>query len=481
MRSFVGNLTLLLALNFLVKPFYILGIEAEVQNRVGSEVYGSYFALISFSFLLNILLDMGVTNFNTRNIARDSTELKKHFGGLTSVRLLLLVVYVIVVLILGLAIGYDGDQVRILFILALNQGFAASILYLRSNLTGLHLFRQDSLVSVLDRLLLIGMMAVLLWGGITSQPFNIEWFVYGQSIAYFITMMVALFLVTRHTGKFKLKFDAPYTAMMLKKSFPYALLIFLMMVYYKTDSVMLERMIDDNGRQAGTYAMGYRFFEAANMIAYLFAIILLPVYSTMIKNGQELGKITSLAFRLLFGGALILSTACFFWDEDIMSWRYLQDTAEAASVFGLLMFSFLAFSATYIFGTLLTANGNLKALNTVAVVAVVINIVLNVILIPTHQAYGAAIASLVTQIFVALCQLVIVQRTFKFKVNISLLSRLLLFTTGPLVSIYFVRDLSDQWFVNLSLFTALAVLWSFITGVINLRGMKRLLNLRSNT
>jgi O-antigen/teichoic acid export membrane protein len=480
MRSFVGNLTLLLALNFLVKPFYILGIEAEVQNRVGSEVYGSYFALISFSFLLNILLDMGVTNFNTRNIARDSSELKKHFGGLTSVRLLLLFLYIAVVLILGLSIGYSGTQIKILFILALNQGFAASILYLRSNLTGLHLFKQDSVVSVLDRLLLIAMMAALLWGGITTQPFDIEWFVYGQSIAYFITMVVALLLVTRHTGKFRLKFDLSYTSNMLKKSFPYALLIFLMMVYYKTDSVMLERMIDDNGREAGTYAMGYRFFEAANMIAYLFAIILLPVYSTMIKKGQDVGKITSLAFRLLFGGALILSTACFFWDEDIMNWRYLQDTTEAAAVFGLLMFSFLAFSATYIFGTMLTANGNLRALNTVAVIAVAINIVLNVILIPTHQAYGAAIASLVTQVFVAVCQLIIVQRTFKFNANVSLLTRLVLFAAGLLAGVYFLQDVHQFWFVNLALFSVAAGLWSVITGVINLGGLKRLLSLRSN-
>jgi O-antigen/teichoic acid export membrane protein len=481
MRSFLSNLSLLLALNFLVKPYYILGIEAEIQNQVGSEVYGSYFALISFSFLLNIVLDMGITNYNTRNLARDKGELKKHFGGLLSIRILLLIVYAALVLGMGIFVGYDTQQIKILLILALNQGFAASILFLRSNLTGLHLFKQDSIISVLDRLLLIVMMAILLWGGITTQPFQIEWFVYGQSIAYILTTIVAFVAVYRKSGKVNMRFDISYMRTILKKSLPYAFLIFLMMVYYKTDSVMLERMIDDNGRQAGTYAMGYRFFEASNMIAYLFAIILLPVYSTMIKNKESIAKITSLSFRLLFGGSMILAIACFFWDQEIMTWRYIEDTTEAASIFGLLMFSFLAFSATYIFGTMLTANGNMKALNVVAAVAVVLNIGMNLYLIPTHQAYGAAIASLITQVFVAVCQLVLVQATFRFKANYSLIIRLIIFAAGLLVAVYFLKNIHDNWFASLVIFSTTALLWSIITGMINPGSIRSLLALRSKT
>ena len=48
-KKFVVNLALLLFLNLLVKPFYILGIDAEVQNQVGAEDYGMYFSIFSFS------------------------------------------------------------------------------------------------------------------------------------------------------------------------------------------------------------------------------------------------------------------------------------------------------------------------------------------------------------------------------------------------------------------------------------------------
>ena len=57
-------------LNLLVKPVAIFGIDATVQNRVGAEAYGIYFSLLNFSILFNILLDFGINNFTTKNIAQ---------------------------------------------------------------------------------------------------------------------------------------------------------------------------------------------------------------------------------------------------------------------------------------------------------------------------------------------------------------------------------------------------------------------------
>ncbi len=71
-KKFLTNLGLLLFLNLLIKPFWVLGIDRSVQNAVGAEDFGFYFSILNFSFLFNILLDLGITNFNNRNIAQNS-------------------------------------------------------------------------------------------------------------------------------------------------------------------------------------------------------------------------------------------------------------------------------------------------------------------------------------------------------------------------------------------------------------------------
>src|ERR1035438_3612126 len=94
LKKFLKNIALVLFLNLLIKPFWILGIDRSVQNHVGVADYGFYYSIFSFSFLLNILLDFGITNFNNKNIAQNNHLLEKHFSGLFLLKLLLGVVYI---------------------------------------------------------------------------------------------------------------------------------------------------------------------------------------------------------------------------------------------------------------------------------------------------------------------------------------------------------------------------------------------------
>ena len=155
--TFLRNLGLVLVLNLFVKPFYILGIDAGVQERVGAEVFGSYAALLSLSFLLNILLDLGITNQNTRHLAQHPHLLREQFSGILGVRLVLVVLYAVVCLFAGVLLGYGAGQLHLLGWLITNQALAATLLFLRSNLAALQRYSQDSLLSVLDRALLIGL------------------------------------------------------------------------------------------------------------------------------------------------------------------------------------------------------------------------------------------------------------------------------------------------------------------------------------
>jgi len=56
-KKFITNLALLLLLNLLIKPFWILGIDRAVQNAVSPAEYGLFYALFNFSFLFIIHLD----------------------------------------------------------------------------------------------------------------------------------------------------------------------------------------------------------------------------------------------------------------------------------------------------------------------------------------------------------------------------------------------------------------------------------------
>lgn len=396
-RTFLTNLLLLLVLNLLVKPFYLLGIDAGVQEAVGPEVYGTYAALVSLSFLLNIVLDLGITNFNTRHIARHGHLMAKYLSGVAGLRLLLAAIYAAITAMVALVLGYRGATLGILGWLVLNQILVSGILYLRSNIAGAQRFRWDGLLSVLDRLLLIGGVGWLLWGRLGGTAFRIEWFVWAQTMAYAVTFFVALAMTLRLSGGARFGLNVAFSRVVIRQSFPYALLIMLMTFYYRTDTVMLERLLPDGAYQAGVYAQGFRYFEALNMLGYLFAGLLLPLFSRQLKDASPVGPLAVLALRLLLAGGLVCAAFTHWFAHDLLALIYTDLDPAAAPTFRLLVYCFVGVTITYVFGTLLTAAGDLRQLNYVAGAGALLNLLLNLWLIPRWQVEGAAWASLVTQ------------------------------------------------------------------------------------
>ncbi len=474
-RKFVTNLALVLFLNLLVKPFWIFGIDRTVQNTVGADGYGFYFSLFSFSLLLNILLDLGITNFNNRSIARDPEKLHHYFSQIVGLKFLLAVFYAAICLLSGWMLGYDRAQLSMLWVLIINQFLASFILYLRSNISGLHYFRTDSMISVLDRTLVIIICGILLWGNVTDQVFRIEWLVYSQTAAYAMTALVTFGIVWYRAGKFRLQMDLQGFQKILRQSFPFALLILLMTFYNRIDSVMLERILENGKQQAGIYAQSFRILDAAGMFAFLFAGLLLPIFSRMIKKGQDVGEMVRLSFTLIIIPATTLAGLGLFFGFEILDWMYNEHIGTSSRIFPLLMFGFMAISTTYIFGTLLTANGNLRALNILASTAVLVNIVLNLILIPEYQALGAAISSLITQVYMAVLQVIISVLKIRLKLDYGFITRLAVFVLGLFLFGYLSSRFMASWYQGAILLILFSLILMFATKLLRFKDLYRII------
>ena len=471
-RKFVTNLLLILFLNLLIKPFWIFGIDRTVQNLVGAESYGLYFSLLNFSMILNIFLDLGITSYNNRNIAQNHKLLNKHLSNIVGLKFLLAIFYAVVCLIVAAIIGYNRIQFHLLFFLILNQFLISFTLYLRSNISGLHLFRTDSLMSVLDRSMMIIFCGILLFTNWFGGYFSIEWFVYAQTAGYAASSLIAFITVLFYSEKIKLRFDYHFFLVFLRKSYPYALLILLMSFYNRIDSVLLERLLPNpiGKEQAGIYAQAFRLLDAFAMFGVLFAGLLLPIFARMIKQKQEPSQMIHFSYMLILVPAIIICISAFFYDVEIMQLLYKEHIDASAPIFGVLMIGFLGIATTYIFGTLLTANGSLKQLNIMASAGMIINICLNLILIPRFYAMGSAYASLVTQIITALSQVIIAFVIFKLKIHFALIFRLILF----IIACVLVAKLSLQfsnWLWGIAVLVTGSMIIAFIFQLISLKAL----------
>lgn len=453
----------------------MLGVDVGVQNSVGAADYGIYFSILNFTLLFNMVLDMGTTNFNNRNIARNNQLLDKHLSSYIILRLLLGLAYFAVIFAVALLIGYRGIQLRLLFWIGLNQFLNAFLLYVRSNISALLMFKTDSILSVTDKLLMILFCGLLLWGNLTDEPFRIEWFVWCQTVAYLITIAVALFIVLRKANLHRLTWNWPFFVVIIKKSLPYALVTFLMACYYRIDSVMLERMLPegDGAVQSGIYASAFRLMDTLAMIAYLFSVILLPLFSKMLKQREDVVPVVRTSFSLLTLFSVSAVVILYVYREPVIQMFYPDIAESSVAVFQLIIFGLIPIAMTYLFGTLLTANGSMKVLNLIAVVGIVINVTVNLLLIPRMQACGSAVASFCTQFVVSALQFVLAMRIIGIPLKSLPWLQCVLFLSVLVPVVWFapsILHINMLW--QLVILAVFAVALAFATGLLRVRAVK---------
>lgn len=475
-RFFVQNIFFLILVNLIVKPLWIFGIDRNVQIAVGHAAYGQYGALLNFSIIFQVLLDFGLQSYNNRTVAQSPGAMKWLFPNIIIAKGILSLGYVALVCLLGLLLGYRGNAFFLLLALCFVQVLNSFLLYLRSNVSAMHKFRTDSILSVTDRFFMILICSLLLFHSAFKGSFRIEWFIYAQIVSYFITSVIAFILCTRLSRLDWSHYDLKKVWIICKQSLPYALLIFLMAVYIRSDLFLIERLLHDGKFEAGIYAAAYRFLDVSNNVTgVLFAGILLPLFGRMLAQREAVQPLIRLSVNLLLPVAITSMIIAFFFGQQIMFLQLKdQSSAYEGRVFGLLMAAFPGYCIGYVYATLLTANGNLKPLIWVSLAAVVLNVLLNLVLVPRYGAWGGALTCCITQCFLSVCNIVLAKKLMHLKTDWNWVLRYPVFIVIVLACTYLLSKSPFALLTQLCIIGGVAGISMFICGFLPFRKIREL-------
>ncbi|MCB9260961.1 MAG: polysaccharide biosynthesis C-terminal domain-containing protein [Flavobacteriales bacterium] len=472
-RKFLSDLLFVQGLNLLVKIVWILVIDRAVQNLLPAKDYGSYYWLLSQSILFVIFLDMGLQNMNSKLVAQDVGYFKTNFVRFLVAKCWLSLVYVALLLTSGWFLHINGKQWLLLSALAAFQILNSYNQYFRSNLAGMHLFKMDGVLALADRLLAILVLGIWLIVPAFHHLLTIKNFVLVQVLGVAFTFAVGLWLNQSKLKAYTKKEKSLSVLTIIKSSLPYALLITLMVVFTRIDAIMIGNML--NQEETYRYAMSYRLLDAANMMAALFSGMLLPMFAKIITNKIEVQNLVYLSTKILLIPVVMSCIILAPVATPLLAFMF-PDKVHLISetTFIYLLFSFIASSSVFIFGTLLTAAHRLKSLNILAAASALLNIILNYLLIPTKGISGAAIATLITQFIFAIGCLIASYKHFEFQISKKYLLKLVV-VFGIFTLFYFVLlQFLHQPFVTIMFGILIAILLVVGFGLIGSNTLKLL-------
>lgn len=478
-RFFAKNILFVLFVNVLVKPIWIFVIDLTVQNRVGHQAYGTYQPLLNLAVIFQIILDFGINNYTSRRLAQFPGRAARLFPIVLSARLALAIVYLALVTTLGFVLRYSFAELWLLINLMFIQVLGSMTQLFRSTISGLHYFKWDGVLSVTDRMLMVLICGLLLFLPQTQGRFQLSWYVASLTASASVTVVIAWLLTSHLTGlRLRLSVNRRRILQIVRQSLPFAALILLMAVYTRADFVFLERIGGgEQGKEyAGIYASAYRLLDMGNMVGMMFATMLLPLFGRMLQQRQDVGAIARLSSNILIPFSLVAAIVSVFYGEDIMNLLYREPGEFGSTVFTLLMFCLPAISLSNVYSTLLTAGGWLRRMIVIAAIGVVVNVVLNLLLIPQLAVVGAAIAALVTQWVVGLLFLLSATRMGKLPIRPRWIASFVVYMVVVATTAWALRQWPVSWMVSCASLLAFSAFLTLPFGYIRLREISGLLH-----
>ncbi len=360
-----------------------------VARSLGKEGYGEFSFIYVYLSFFEAIVQFGLNSVLTRELSRERADAPRVLGNALILRIILIGCALPVAWLVIGALGYP---------LTVKQGvFLASFqLFLTLRPVFEAVFRARLLmiypvlwntVRALVNLVFIGLI-------VFYQP-ALPLFI----LAYLASGLIGflgLIFSSRKLMKFNLRPSKDLMGYLLRESAPLVLSAYLTLLYYRTDVMMLSMM--RTFRDVGYYSVATRLGESLTMISGALLVSFFPLFSKTCKTDRaEFNLLTSKAFRWIFllgfpivigGGIAAKDLILLFFGRE-----YLPSVVTFAILLGYTFFCFVG----SLLANLLIACGRQIADMWISFFLVILNIGLNLFLIPLYNYNGAAVATVITE------------------------------------------------------------------------------------
>jgi O-antigen/teichoic acid export membrane protein len=377
----------------LVTKVALLVFTIFAANVLGTGPFGDYAFLIAAISVAIVLADLGVENYSERELARNPSRLPSWLPVLVSLRVAgcLLVGGA---LALVLAFSDVGARVPAFIVLGPLLLLAMAVFQmLRAALRSTERLGYEAALLSGERFsfMLLATVFLLLGFGLTG-------FVGAQVLGTILAMGAATVLIARRVGRGKWRSpQAPVRTAVetLRGAIPFGLSAVCVIILFREDTIMLRLLYGAD--ETGRYGVAFRVMEGFFLFPQMVALAMYPTFSIAFHGGDGLARLYHPLLRglaVLGAGGAVLGILV---AEPLIS-LLKPEFREAVDILVILLLAVPLVYGNYLVGTTLRA-ADRQVQNLIAsAIAMVVNLVANLVLIPGLGGKGAALATLLTQI-----------------------------------------------------------------------------------
>ena len=394
LRNILGNINWLTA-GIIFKDIVGLFVIAWVARYLGPEQFGLMNYAIAFVVLFSSLSTLGLDNIVIRNILLRPDQKFKYIESAFILKLLGSLLMLLLSSVVIYILQPENSLVRI-FVLIVGFGYifkAFDVIdfFFQSKVEARYSVYARSLSFIVVSLIKIILI-------LTQAP--LISFILMFSLDLLVTAILLIYFYFKREAKsiFRKHITVDTMKELIRDSWPLFLSGIAVTIYSKIDQIMIGNLLGD--RELGLYSSAAKLSEAWYFIP---AVIMSSVFPSILRAKKKSKELYLKRMQLLYDVFVIFTLVIAFLvtiaSPLIIRILYGNEYIEAANVLSIHIWAGPAVFLGVASGSYLVAENLTKVALMRTFVGAVINIVSNIILIPSFGIEGAAISTLISYSF----------------------------------------------------------------------------------
>jgi O-antigen/teichoic acid export membrane protein len=386
----IRNSALLLTARTLAKLAAFVVVVLQ-WNDLRSYRYGQFATLAVYVSLTSMVADLGLQTLYVREVARRPQDLRRYLDNLLSLRLFLMVP-AMAALALAITLAARGLLPFLVAGAALLLMTSYATL-LRATFYALGILKWEALAIFGEGLVLVAgaLLTVQLQAGVNGFLWS-----YVAGAAFTVVFTLTLLAARGITPRWRLELRWLWGR--VQAGLPFALAFVLSTLYFRVDVILLQGFTHNNWEVLGWYQGAYKYIDAVSWIPQTAMAAVFPVFAALFAQSHDRLRLAAtrsykvlLAIGLPIGvGMVLLGPAL------VTATRGLAASAPALQILGFAVILIFVNNA-FIF--VLTAIDRQVSFTWLATWSLVVNVALNLALIPGFSYLGASWATVLTEVF----------------------------------------------------------------------------------
>jgi O-antigen/teichoic acid export membrane protein len=368
---------------------FFLGIF--IARNLGDVGLGKYSFAYTFVFFFAIFLDLGYNMLLIRDVSRDKSKVNKYVSNLLSFRVICaLIVFVFVVMTINL-MGYPSDTKNLVYLFAIYILLDSFSTIYKVTFRAFERMEYEAVITISSNILRVSLALIVIFLGYGLLLIGLV-FIFSSIFDLFISTIIC----EKRFVKSRTEFDLSFFKNSIKIALPLVTISLFTTVFVSADTVMLSILKGD--AVVGWYNAAYNLVLGLRIIPQLFVSALFPTLSYYYVSSRKSLKIVyEKYFRYLLMLGLPIAMGATLLSENIILLIYGSNFANSIIALQILSWDILLIFLYTILGCFLVAIDRQNEMAIAIVVTAIVNVVINIVLIPYLSYVGAAVATIAAE------------------------------------------------------------------------------------